>query len=194
MKSGNVLVHLGNIQRLVKCIKIIIQKLTQILFHHNKFHYLSTKTIRCWGSSQQQTQIPTISSKRRISVWNAKQCGMPQQSLVINSTQSNIPTTTRSHLLDFILKTYFFKNNINQYVKIGKSIAPHSRALSVAGECTFVKISVFHIIEGDFERFFQRLYSSNRVCGEWYNIPDVTKEEIESHLVKNTENDVTCIK
>ena len=54
--------------------------------------------------------------------------------------------------------------------------------MKVAGECTFVKISVFHIIDGDYEMYFQSIYREKRVCGEWYDIPDVTISELEGHL------------
>lgn len=78
--------------------------------------------------------------------------------------------------------TYFFTNNINSYIKIGKSISPRCRSLQVAGQCSFVKIGIFYTIEGDFESQFQLIYSGKRVCGEWYNIPNLSIEELECHL------------
>ena len=80
------------------------------------------------------------------------------------------------------MKTYFFTNNINSYIKIGKSLSPRSRALRVAGECPFVKIKILHVIEGDYEKRFHRLYSENRVCGEWYDIPGLTVDVILADL------------
>jgi len=84
------------------------------------------------------------------------------------------------------MQTYFFSNNINSYIKIGKSIAPKSRLQQISGQCPFVKISILHIIDGDFESHFQRLYSENRVCGEWFDIPQLTVEIIEQNLLKIT--------
>lgn len=78
--------------------------------------------------------------------------------------------------------TYFFTNNVNNLVKIGKSIAPRSRSLQTAGECTFIKITVFHTIEGDYESEFHLLFSSYRVCGEWFDIPDFSVELLNEKL------------
>lgn len=81
------------------------------------------------------------------------------------------------------MKTYFFTNNINRYVKIGKSISPHNRAMQVTGQWPFVKISIFYVIDGDFENHFHSLYRENRVCGEWFDIPDLNIDKIEEIIL-----------
>lgn len=78
--------------------------------------------------------------------------------------------------------TYFFTNNVNNLVKIGKSIAPRSRSLQTAGECTFIEITVFHTIEGDYEREFHLLFSEYRSCGEWFDIPNLSTEFLTEKL------------
>ena len=80
------------------------------------------------------------------------------------------------------MQTYFLKNNVNSYIKIGKSIAPHSSVGLIMGQWPFVIISVFHVINGDHERKFHRLFYDKRVAGEWYDLPNITVEDIENHF------------
>lgn len=80
------------------------------------------------------------------------------------------------------METYFLKNNVNNYVKIGKSIAPYSRVDQIMGQWPFVDIYVFHTVNGDYERKFHLLFYEKRVKGEWYDLPDLTIEGIETYI------------
>ncbi len=79
------------------------------------------------------------------------------------------------------MQTYFLKNNVNSFIKIGKSVAPKSRVDLITGQWPFVEIYLFHTIDGDYEKKFHQLFYGKRVKGEWYNLPDLTVDDIENY-------------
>lgn len=80
------------------------------------------------------------------------------------------------------MQTYFFKNNINDLVKIGRSENAEKRAAGVVGQCHFIEIQILHIIDGDYENHFHKLYQKFRKEGEWFCIPGLTVDKINYDL------------
>jgi len=80
--------------------------------------------------------------------------------------------------------TYFLKNNVNSLIKIGKSNNVARRLSEIKGQCSFIQLSVFHVIEGNFEADFHDYYKDFRKEGEWFDIPDLSIEMINSDLFK----------
>lgn len=76
------------------------------------------------------------------------------------------------------IKTYFLKNNVNSLVKIGKSNDVERRVTQIVGQCKFIELSVFHVLDGDYESFFHNHYREYRKEGEWFDIPDLTVDKI----------------
>ncbi len=77
--------------------------------------------------------------------------------------------------------TYFVKNNINSLIKIGKATNVQNRLVQLKGQISFVELSLFHYLEGDYEDYFHSLYENHRKSGEWFDIPNVTVSEINTH-------------
>lgn len=78
------------------------------------------------------------------------------------------------------MKTYFIKNAINSYVKIGKSKNPEKRLIQIQSQCNFLKLELFHTIDGDYETKLHRCFKHFRKEGEWFDIPQLDKEMIEN--------------
>lgn len=80
------------------------------------------------------------------------------------------------------MKTYFLLNNVNSLIKIGKSKDVYSRMREIKGQCSFIELSIFHIVEGNYESFFHKYYSDLRVTGEWFDLKGITIEELDNAL------------
>lgn len=93
------------------------------------------------------------------------------------------------------MKTYFFKNSINNLIKIGKSTNVMQRAKQVSGQCPFIEISVLYVVDGNYESYFHSLYKEFRKDGEWFDIPGLSVSKIENDLnrcvSKETETEET---
>jgi hypothetical protein len=77
------------------------------------------------------------------------------------------------------MKTYFLKNSVNHLTKIGKTYDMEKRLKAIRGQCQFVELSVFHVMNGDYEAAFHKFYAKRRQDGEWFDLAGITVEDLE---------------
>lgn len=79
--------------------------------------------------------------------------------------------------------TYFIKNSVNGLIKIGKSTDVAVRMKALSGQWPFIKFTIFHTINGNYEKAFHDLYREYRVKGEWFNLGNITKRQLETDAI-----------
>ncbi len=81
------------------------------------------------------------------------------------------------------MDTYFLKNNINSFIKIGRSSNVSQRIKGLTRQLQFVDISLLLTIEGDYESLLHDHFKEMRVYGEGFDI-EFNKEDILS-IIEN---------
>ncbi len=88
------------------------------------------------------------------------------------------------------MTTYFIGNNINNWVKIGKTENINKRVLQINSLFPFVNTHLILKIEGDYERWLHKKFApyirnNGKKCREWFELPfDVNSEEGKNELSK----------
>jgi hypothetical protein len=71
-----------------------------------------------------------------------------------------------------VTKTYVFYDSINNLYKIGKSVNPEIRIISLSSP---VKLKIIHIIDRDVENTLHKHFKNKRIHNEWFKL---TKSDI----------------
>lgn len=68
------------------------------------------------------------------------------------------------------METYFVGNNLNSYVKIGRSKNTKVRIENIRGSIAFIELHILHIVSGDYEALFHLIFKEKRKSGEWFEL------------------------
>ena len=88
---------------------------------------------------------------------------------------------------------YLMRNNISNYIKIGKSTQPVFRERTLQSQEPNIELLFKHEAPSELEILIHRKYKNKRIRGEWFELSDKNLLKIKQ-IINNIDNEISQLK